>query len=406
MAASVALRRNPRLLLPRILSSPFFSTSSANLNPDPVSRTKWLIRSEPDPDHLTDLFLSAVSSASFHGDRQIYRLAVRRLAAAGRPDLIERLLELPSSNSDSSTPSSEGFLIRLLTLYSSAGMLDHAVRAFDHIAAGSRPVSDRSFCALLSAFHQNHQLDRLRDAFDKIPKERGISPGIASYNVYLKALCANDEIEIARALLDEMPSRGVKPDIVSYNEVLNGYLKKGEEVGFQEFLKEIRRKGLNPNVTTYNCRISLLCGKGRSFEAEELLDAMISNGVYPNRASFNTIIDGFCKEGDVGSAMRVFKRMQEVKRPDGTGVSPNFETYIVLTRSLVKKGEFDPALDICKECLGKKWAPPFQAVKALVDGLIKSSQVDKAKEISTKVRKAVRGDALDEWKKIEASFSW
>lgn len=205
-----------------------------------------------------------------------------------------------------------------------------------------------------------------------------------------------------------MPQKGVDPNIISYNTVLNGFLKKGDEAGFEEILKEITKKGLSPNVVTYNCRISALCGKGKSFEAEELLDAMVAKDVYPNRLSFKTLIDAFCKEGegDVDSAMRVFKRMQDMKRNDGTGVSPNFETYVLLLRSLVGKGKFGPGVEVFKECLERKWAPPFEAVKGLVDGLIKNSQLDEAKDVVAKMRKVIKGDAVDAWKKVEGEFAF
>lgn len=364
---------------------------------EPTSRIKSAIRSAADPERVADIFLSAARSPAFFGDRPLFFLAVGRLSAARRPDLVERLLE--SSLSDPLAPSaSEGFLVRVLTLYSRASMLDHAVRTFSRIAS---PVSDRALCALLSAYFDNRRTDLLREAFDRVPAELTIAPGVASYNVVLKALCFDGDVDAARKMLDEMPERGVSPDIVSYNEILNGYLRKQDEVAFDEFLKHIHSKGLNPNIVTYNCRISLLCAKGRTFEAEELLDAMISKGINPNRKTFNALISGFCSEGEVGAAAAAFKRMKEMEN-----VSPNFETYIMLIRGLVGKGVLGPAVEICKECLDRKWAPPFQPVKRLIDGLVEDSQAEKAKDVVARMRKAVKGNAAEEWKKIEVAFAF
>ncbi|XP_010935507.1 small ribosomal subunit protein mL103 (rPPR7) [Elaeis guineensis] len=400
---AAALRRNPRFLLPRLRTSSL-STASSEVQPSlSISRTKSAIRAEHDPDRLADLFLSAANSPAFYGDRPLYRLSIRRLAAARRTDLVERLLE--HQKSDPSVPKSEGFLIRLLSLYSDAGMLDHAVRTFDHIAAAGCPRSERSLCALLSAFLRHGRFDRLHESFDRVPRELGIAPGISCYNVLLDALCAGGEVEKAHNLLEEMPEKGVNPDIISYNTVLSGFLKKGDEARFDEVLKKITEKGLSPNVVTYNCRISALCGKGKSFEAEELLDVMVSKEVYPNRLSFKTLIDAFSKQGDVDSAMRVFKRMQDMKRNDGSGVSASFEMYMVLLHGLVGKGKLGPGVEVFKECLERKWAPPFETVRGLVDGLIKNSQVDEAKDVIAKMRKVVRGDAADAWKNVEGEFA-
>jgi hypothetical protein len=97
--------------------------------------------------------------------------------------------------------------------------------------------------------------------------------------------------------------------------------------------------------------------------------------------------------------------MPEVPRQNGTGVSPNFETYIMLLEALVNKGVFDPAMEICKECLRNKWAPPFQAVKGLVQGLLKSRQAKRGKEVLMAMRTVVKGDAKAEWMKVEAQLS-
>jgi hypothetical protein len=76
----------------------------------------------------------------------------------------------------------------------------------------------------------------------------------------------------------------------------------------------------------------------------------------------------------------------------------------MLLEALVNKNLFDPALEVCKECLRNKWAPPFQAVKGLVQGLLKSRKAKHAREVLMAMRKAVKGDAKQEWTKVEAQF--
>ncbi|RRT63738.1 hypothetical protein B296_00018982 [Ensete ventricosum] len=403
---AAALRRSLRIPLFRrhfsALSTAATATSPSPSS-DPISAAKSAIRSESDPDRLVSLFESAAHDPSFYDDRPIYRLSIQKLARHHRPDLIERLLEGAKSNPDS--PKSEGFLLRLLSLYSEAGMPDHAVRTFEAMPGLGCRRTERSLCALLSAFLKNGCVDRLQDVFDRAADEYGIAPGIASYNVLLRALCSSNKVEKARALLDEMPDMGVEPDIICYNTVLDGYLKKGDYSGFHEFLEEISRKKFSPNVGTFNCRIAALCAQGKSFQAEELLDVMKSNRIQPNRSSFNTLIDGFHKEGNMDSAMKVFERMKGFKRPDDTGVSPDFKTYTTLLQGLVEKEEFARGVEICKECLEKKWAPPFEDVKRLMEGLMKSSRVNEAKDVISWMGKEMKDDARDAWKKIEEAYT-
>ncbi|KAJ0963914.1 hypothetical protein J5N97_029036 [Dioscorea zingiberensis] len=440
MAASL-LRRNPRLRAIPLTTLRFSTLSTqsptnprSNSSSDSISRAKAAIRSELDPERIATLFESSSHEPSFHGDRLIYSIAIRKLYRYRRLDLIRRVLDHQLSHP--STPKSEAFFVRILLLFSESDLLDDAVATFHRIPS---PRTDRSFSALLSAFLNHRKLERLRESFLSIPEEFGVSPGVASYNVLIKAHCVDGDLSAARQVLDEMRLRGIDPNIVSYNTLLDGFSKKGDAAGFEEILNEIRSRGLDFNVVTYNCRISALCAQGKSSEAEELLDVMISKGLKPNSISFDAVIDGFCKEGNVKSALRIFSSMRSTKKEtevggeatgakketevggEATGVkketeaggeatgendsiSPSSKTYTKLIRSLVQKGEFQLALDISEECLEKKWAPPFDAIKGLVDGLVKDSQVGLAKGIVKKMRTGLRGDAIGAWKKVEGAL--
>jgi pentatricopeptide repeat protein len=405
--SAAAPRRSPALLLRRQLLARLLSAQPQSpppqtlKSPADVSRLKSSIRNAAaaTPDDLASLFISGLPNPAFLADRPIFSLSVRRLAAAGRRDLVASALSSSLTAPPAPHPS-EGFLLRLISLYSAAGMPDHSLATFRLVI----PPSERALSALLSAYHDNSLYDRAVQAFNTLPAELGIKPGLVSHNVLLKSLVAAGDVAAARAVFDEMPDKaGVQPDIVSCNEILRGYLNAGDHAAFDAFLKNTSR--LKPNAGTYNLRMAALCAKGRGFEAEELLDAMGAKGVAPNRASFNTVIKGLCNEGEVGAATALFEKMPEVPRQHGTaGVSPSFETYIMLLDALVKKGVFDPALKIFKECLQNKWAPPFQAVKALVQGLLRSRNAKQAKEVLMSMRKAVKGDAKEQWIKVEAEF--
>ncbi|XP_042381820.1 pentatricopeptide repeat-containing protein At1g55890, mitochondrial-like [Zingiber officinale] len=376
-------------------------------NPSSVSAAKSAIRSESDAERLVSLFESVTDCPSFYGDRSIYKLTIDKLARRRRTDLIERVLE--KAMHSERTPKSEGFLIRLIGLYSEAGMVDQAVRVFENIPSLAGQRSERSLCALLSAFLDNGCIERLQDAFSRSVEEYGVAPGIASYNIYLKALCSSsaNKVDEALALFDQMHDKGIEPDISCYNTLLDGYSKKGDYAGFDKVLKEICKKGLSQNVGTYNCRIAALCAKGKSFQAEELLDVMKLNGIFPDKISFNTLINRFCEQGNTDSAIELFKRMKDVKAPGGRVVLPDSYTYIKLTQGLVEKGEFGKAVEICKECLDNKWAPSFKTMKELIDGLIKNSQVDEAKGIVARMKKGlVKGDAKVAWEKMKEGFAF
>ncbi|OAY63513.1 Pentatricopeptide repeat-containing protein, mitochondrial [Ananas comosus] len=394
-------------------SSASSSSSSSSSTPSPpisLQRLKCLIRAEADPERVAELFLSASASVPrFYAQRPLFSLAVLKLSRARRPDLVRRLLD-PLLASPLA-PASEGFLARVLSLYSSASLPDAAADAF--LRPSPHPRSDLALSALLSAFLHNRRFRDLRLAFDRAHPP----PGVASHNVLLRALCETGDVAGARNLLDEMsrPDNSLPaPNVVSYNTLLTAYLKNsGEGAGdedldgkFDEILHEIARRGIEPSVVTFNCRIARFCAKGESFKAEELLDVMLAKGIRPNLGTFNALIAGFCKEGDADAAVRVFNRMKAMKRRNGSdGVAPNADTYVALLRALIGKGDFEGALGICRECLARKVAPPFEVTKGLIEGLVRESKIEEARDVAEKMRAVVRGDAKDAWDKVEGELS-
>ncbi|GJN20901.1 hypothetical protein PR202_gb08335 [Eleusine coracana subsp. coracana] len=364
------------------------------------------IRGETDPARIHSLVTSALSNHEFprlHTSRSLFSLAVARLARLRRPDLATSLLDLLLA----SAPPSPGLLARALSLFQGP---EDALRAFSNSAPTAR--SDVSLSALLSALLRAGRIDDLKSTFASAESSLGVAPGRASHNVLLHALVKNSELAAARKLLNEMANKKLKhhpaPDIISYNTVLAGYSAQDDQVGFEKVLKEINTSKLEPNVVTYNCRIQWFTKKGESYKGEELLDLMESKEVAPNYLTYNALVQGYCKEGNVGAAMRVFKKMKVMKRRKGRsdlGVSAHSQVYVVLFRGLVEKEKLDDALWICKSCLAMKATPPFEAVKGLVEGLVKAGRSAEAQDVVAKIEFLVKGDAKPAWQKIVSELS-
>ncbi|KAG0491657.1 hypothetical protein HPP92_005055 [Vanilla planifolia] len=372
------------------------ASSSAPLNS--IGRLKSAIRAESDPERILALFQSSTHLHHFYRERPLYQMSVHKLARSNRRDLVERLLE--SQKSDPAAPKSEGFFIRIMSLYTEASMPSHAVRTFEQIPERT----EHSLCALLTIYLKKRRYDHVIELFKRIPRETGIEPGVAAYNILLSALCETAGIDTARKLLDELPMRkDLQPNIISYNTILTACLKYGDEESFDDILKEIERKVVAQNVVTYNLRMSAFCKRMKSFKAEELLETMASEAVKPNLSTLNTLVNGFCKEGDLESALRVFKRLK-VTNDGKEGVLPCPDTYVVLLRGLVYKGNFTSAQHICQECLMRGFAPPFAVMKALVIGLVKDSKFEEAEDLVDKMRKVANGQALHSWKKFETEL--
>ncbi|KAM3753491.1 hypothetical protein ACB098_03G098100 [Castanea mollissima] len=366
---------------------PLFYSTTPTPTPTPpfpsFRAAKAAIISESNPDKLAEILQKSIHFPTFQRHRPIYHLSIRKLARANRPDLIHRVLQ------SHPTPTSEGFFIRLIMLYSSAAMLDHAINTLELIKSSSQ-LSEKSLCAILTAHLNNRLFDQVRALFQTLPSKLNVTPGIASNNLVLKSFVEENNDVVAALNWVEIMEKDNKvlPNIDSYNLLLKGFLKNNDLVGFDGVVKEVLNKG-----------ISRLCKSKECARAKKLLDDMVSKGVKPNSASYDTIIDGFCRVGDLESAKKVLESMLS----DGY-VSPCSFPYYVLIRNAVKEGEFDLALEMCKETIRRRWIPPFEAMEGLVNGLVKMSRMEEAKEIVEKMKKRLKGSAVDSWGKIEAAL--
>ncbi|KAF3327978.1 pentatricopeptide repeat-containing protein [Carex littledalei] len=362
---SILLRIRPFSALPESESEHLPTPDQIDQTPTtdtkhPLPRLQLSIRSESDPERVAELFLSSKNIYRFYSCRPLFSLTVRKLSRARRPDLIRRVLD--PFLTDPNSPKSEGFLARILSLYSSAGMPDAAKEAFCHPSPFKR--SDLSLSALLSAYVHSGRYDELKSTFEEAASKFNITPGLFAHNILLNGLCENGEIEDARKVLGEMSKREndrPEPNIISYNTVLCGCLKQGEDRLFDEILKEIEDRNLVPNVVTFNCRIARFCNIGESFKAEQLLDVMCSQGIQPSVRTFYNLIHGYCKENKVNLAVKMFQKMKAAKRRSGSdGVSPNADIYNVLVKNLIEKEQFDDASWICIEGLARKILVPLR----------------------------------------------
>ncbi|KAA8532289.1 hypothetical protein F0562_032322 [Nyssa sinensis] len=382
----------------------FFSTLSSSPSPSPSSfssfrAVKSAIQSESDPVKLAEIFQSSANFGRFCRHRPLFHLSIRKLARSHRFDLIERILD-HQLKTNFKHNCSEGFWIRIIMLYSSAGMVDQSVRTFDQMDRFNCPQTEKSLCAVLSVHLDNQMYDKIHEIFESVPPKNGISPGIKSYNLVLKAFCEEKRVQSARELLSKIENEAkVVPNIDSYNILLGAYSKVGNKVEFDGIVKEILKKGLEPNLTTYNHRILTLCKNKECVRAKKLLDEMVLKGVKPNSATYDSLIFGFCKVGDLESARKVLERMVGDRY-----VSPPSSAYYTLLRHMVEEGEFDSALDMCKEIIKRKWVPPFEAMQGLVTGLVERSKVEEAKEVVEKMKNRLRGTAVDSWGEIEAAL--
>ncbi|PKI43020.1 pentatricopeptide repeat-containing protein At1g61870, mitochondrial-like [Punica granatum] len=398
-----SLLRHPALRIPKSLFSTAAAAATRTPQPPPLPppfpafrAARSAILSERDPEKLTKLFEQCSAFATFRRHRPLYRRSIAKLARAKRLDLVDRLVGNEAQNSVSKT---EGFWIRLMMLYSSAGMPEQALGVFNSVCdTKACPLTERSLCAFLTIHLKSKSPESLnlpellRTASDKI----NLKPTAQSLNLVLKALVQWRDVDSAVNWVKEMETVwNVKPTIESYTILLRAHLKNGNFSAFDGVVKEIARKSLECNLAAYNLRIMRLCKGKECARAKKLLDEMLAKGIGPSSTSYNAIIDGNCRLGDFESAKKVL---------DSMPTRPSSHPYFSLIRAMVKEEEFDSALEVCKEIMRRKWIPPFEATQGLVDGLLKMSRREEAKMVVEKMKKRLKGEAVGSWANIEAAI--
>ncbi|KAJ1396600.1 Tetratricopeptide-like helical domain superfamily [Sesbania bispinosa] len=325
--------------------------------------------------NVVDTFKKLCENKLFRRKVAIYDYIVRRLAKAKAFPLIEEILESQKQYQEIST---EGFVIRLISLYGKAGMFNHAHALFDQMPSFNCPRSEKSFTALLNAFLTANRFDQVPDLFRQLPPQYSIKPDTASYNVVIHAFCEMGSIDSALKMIREMEELGHRPNVITFNTLLGAfYEKRGYAEGEKIWALMRAQEDVRPDVASYKIRMSGLIRDGRVTEAVKVVDEMIVNGVKPDVRCFNVLIKGFCSDGRMEEAKYWY---DELVRSKCVADRTTYDTFVPF---LIEKGDFDMALKLCEAAMamGGKLLIDVQVLKQVVEGLIGQGMIGEATKL-------------------------
>lgn len=343
------------------------------------------LRTEENPDRIVKIFMEASQHPRFHRHRSVYAIAVKRLADAGRYDAVERILEHQKTQQNFS----EGFMLRIITLYGQAGMTDHAVKTFRQLPEilNGKPGA-KSLNALLNALQLTGEHGQVPEIYRQVTEKCEINPNLNTFTLLVKSMCEIGLSENAFETLDEMRKYGYSPGVDIFNLILKGFYEEGKPYYASRVLEKMSQFGCCPDVDTYNIRVLKLCREGKSCEAKELLSNMRSEGVKPDVLTYNLLINGFCRERNLMEANRVFVGMAS------KGCDPNKKSFYSMIYYLCVEEEFEWALELCHECVRKNWIPSMPILEMLVEGLLKILKTSEGRRLLSEVRLRLRGDFM------------
>lgn len=325
---------------------------------------------------LVNKFKIASDSYRFRSRHGVYKKIVLRLARAKRFLFIQEIIEHQKQYNDITN---EGFAVRLISLYGQSGMFENALKMFDELPDLKCGRTVMSFNALLSACVNSKKFDMVDELFRELPSKLSIDPDLISFNIVIKALCEMGSLDNAVSMLDEMEERGLQPNLVTFNTILNEFYGNSQYGEGEKIWDRMEKCNVIPDVRSYNAKLRGMTNEKRMTGATELFDEMVTKGLIPDVFSFQALIKGFCDEGNLGEAKRWYR---ELLKSDCEPVRMTFDTLVPF---VCEKGDYDTGFELCKEIIDRRCVVKGGLLQLVVDGLVKESKVEKAKEIVDQV---------------------
>ncbi|KAJ0682129.1 putative tetratricopeptide-like helical domain superfamily [Helianthus annuus] len=320
-----------------------------------------------------DKFKKASNTGPFRYSYKYYEDVVNHLAHARQHYYIEQILEHQKRYKTDMTH--EPFVARLISLYGKSRMYDHARKLFDEMPELNCLRTVLSANALLTACVNSKRFNEIPELFREIREDLGIEPDDVSYNVVIKAFCDMDDTDSALKVIDEMEKKECECNLYTYNTVLDALYRNGNILEADKQWEVMKSKNLEPDIRSYNAKVRGLVVDKQITEAVGLLDEMKSNGVNPDVYTYNGVINGFVKADDLVEVKKWYAEMVENK------IVPDSVTFRIIIAFACKKGDYKYGFDMSKEGLLQEDNVGRLNLQRVLDGLVKESAIDEAKEL-------------------------
>ncbi|CAI9087698.1 OLC1v1021840C1 [Oldenlandia corymbosa var. corymbosa] len=357
-----------------------FRRASSTLTANPTSNinsTKAVVKSLYDERNLKKLvekFKQHSHSDRFRMQIGIYRNTVRRLASAKRFNWIEDILEYQKQFTHDL--SKEGFAVRLISLYGDSRMFDNAQKVFDEMPELNCERTVLSVNALLGACVSSRKFDKVEGLFRELTEKLNVKPDVFTYNTVIKAVSELGSPEKYISLMDEMEENGIKPDTITFNPILMACYANGKFDDGEKLWSRMVAKNVVPDIRSYNARLLGLANEGRMNEAVECFNDLGSKKLKADVFSFGAIIRGYYLEDNLEEVKTWYRKVIE------NNFAPDKGIFSYAVSLACKKGDYDWGFEICQEIFKRKCSVDEQLLQNVVDGLVKESRIDDAKQMA------------------------
>ncbi|CAK7350833.1 unnamed protein product [Dovyalis caffra] len=348
------------------------ATSAAATDASKVKSLSQILYKERNLEELVEKFKNASLDDHFRTRKDIYKVTIRRLAAAKKFHYVEEILEDQKQYKDMSI---EGFNARLITLYGIAGMFDNARRVFDEMLERKCARTVMSLNALLGACVNSKKFDEVEGLLKGLSKELEIEPDLISYNTVVKAFCEMGSLDSAVSLLDEMEKKGLEPDLISFNTLLHGFYANGRFVDGEQIWDRMKEKNVEPCTRSYSARVLGMVLEKRMKDAVKVVEEMKSRGLKLDPFIYYDLIRGFVNVDDLEEAKHWYGDIGK------NGCKPDKSTFETLIPFAIEKGDLAFASELCNHVILSKLHVKEELIQSVVDALAKESKIEAAMEL-------------------------
>ncbi|KAG6398538.1 hypothetical protein SASPL_140003 [Salvia splendens] len=209
---------------------------------------------------------------------------------------------------------------------------------------------------------------QIKEAMDA----EGIPASLEMYNSLIQGLFQAQKSNEVSHMLSEVHAKALCPNIITYGALISGWFKEGNLKKAFDAYFEKRGKGISPNVYICSTIISGLNRLGRTDEANMLVKKMVDLGVVPDLKQF---YQSFNFNALQIEAQKVANSLNKSAQMCFT---PDEFTYSTLIHTASISGDIDEAFLLRDEMIKKGISPNVVIYNALIDGLCKSGNLDRA----------------------------
>lgn len=259
-----------------------------------------------------------------HSAIDVYAALVQSAVRAGRPQLVESLLE------DMVAARIE----RTLSFYESAMKVlagkkyyQQALAVYNRLTSEGLKASPVTMSCLINFYAELGELDRAINLFDQLSATS--TPSIRAYMTALRVHSKRQDWNKSLEIFRSMQAKHVPVDSLILNTILATGVAAGKGEAVEYLLHEVSKTHSGVvDVISYNTVLKGFAHQKTADKALKILNAMLERGVRPNGITFNTVMDAAVRCSQIDDAWKVLDQMQE------SGIQPDKYTCTILMKGL------------------------------------------------------------------------